>query len=122
MFGVRLPAKRFTLLLLVEEEEDYVADFVATCTWPAAVPGNVQQTRSIPGSLRLCSRSLFFDPDDVRIPIVRCVLANGELHGNTPTKSHQPLKLTAGYPSCLYNSLKASARAVFPWQQPKSSR
>ncbi|KAL3135309.1 hypothetical protein ABBQ32_007505 [Trebouxia sp. C0010 RCD-2024] len=70
MFGVRLPAKRFTLLLL-EEEEDYVADFLASCTWPTAVPGNVQQARSIPGSLRLCSRSLFFDPDDVRIPIVR---------------------------------------------------
>lgn len=70
MFGVRLPAKRFTLLLL-EEEEDYVADFVASCTWPTAVSGNVQQAKSIPGSLRLCSRSLFFDPDDVRLPIVR---------------------------------------------------
>lgn len=86
MFGVRLPAKRFTLLLL-EEEEDYVADFVASCTWPTAVPGNVQQARSIPGSLRLCSRSLFFDPDDVRIPIIRWMLAVGSLHVDTPPKS-----------------------------------
>ena len=72
MFGLRLPAKRFTLLLL-EEDEDYVADFVASCVWPAAVPGNVQQVRNMPGSLRLCSKSLFYEPDDVRVPIVRSV-------------------------------------------------
>ena len=81
MFGVRLPAKRFTLLLL-EEEEDYVADFVASCNWPAAVPGNVQRVTSIPGSLRLCSKSLFFDPDDVRIPIARQVTLAGLWYGH----------------------------------------
>jgi len=70
MFGMRSQAKRFTLLLL-EEEEDYVADFVATCVWPSAVPGNAQQVKSMPGSLRLCSKSLFFEPDDVRVPIIR---------------------------------------------------
>ena len=73
MFGLRLPAKRFTLLLL-EEEEDYVADFVASCAWPTAVQGNLQKVKSMPGSLRLCSKSLFFDPYDVRVPIVRCVV------------------------------------------------
>lgn len=70
MFGLRLPAKRFTLLLL-EEEEDYVADYVAACKWPASVQGNSQQAASVAGSLRLCSKSLFFEPDDVRVPIVR---------------------------------------------------
>ena len=70
MFGLRSPANRFTLLLL-EEEEDYVADFVATCVWPAAVQGNLQKAKNIPGSLRLCSKSLFFEPDDVRVPIAR---------------------------------------------------
>jgi hypothetical protein len=71
MFGVRKHAKRFTLLLL-EEGEDYVADWVATCSWPATVPGNWQGLAELPGRLRLCSKSLFFDPDDVRVPIVRC--------------------------------------------------
>lgn len=70
MFGLRSSAKRFTLLLL-EEEEDYVADFVANCAWPSAVHGNMQQAKTLPGSLRLCSKSLFFEPDDVRVPIVR---------------------------------------------------
>ncbi len=71
MFGLRSSAKRFTLLLL-EEEEEYVADFVASCTWPTAVQGNVQQVKCMPGSLRLCSKSVFFEPDDVRVPIIRC--------------------------------------------------
>ncbi|DBA77988.1 hypothetical protein WJX77_012160 [Trebouxia sp. C0004] len=70
MFGLRSSAKRFTLLLL-EEEEEYVADFVASCAWPTAVQGNVQQVKCMPGSLRLCSKSVFFEPDDVRVPIVR---------------------------------------------------
>ena len=70
MFGLRAQTKRFTLLLL-EEEEDYVADFVATCNWPASIPGVTQQATSLPGSLRLCSKSVFFEPDDVRIPIAR---------------------------------------------------
>ena len=71
MFGLRSSAKRFTLLLL-EEEEEYVADFVASCTWPTAVQGNVQQVKCMPGSLRLCSKSVLFEPDDVRVPIIRC--------------------------------------------------
>lgn len=33
--GGRKPAKRFSLLLL-EEEEDYVQDWVGTCRWAAA--------------------------------------------------------------------------------------
>lgn len=64
-------AKRFSLLLL-EDEEDYVGDWVATCAWPDAVPGNWQGAPRLPGRLRLATRSLFFDPDDVRVPIVRC--------------------------------------------------
>ena len=70
MFGLRKPARRFTLLLL-EEGEDYVADWVATCKWPKAVTGNWQGLEQLPGKLRLCSKSLCFEPDDVRVPIVR---------------------------------------------------
>jgi factor associated with neutral sphingomyelinase activation len=74
MFAARRKAaKRFNLLLL-EEEEYYVADWVATCKWPARVAGNWQGAPSLPGRLRLCTKSLFFDPDDVRVPIVRCEL------------------------------------------------
>lgn len=70
MFTRRKAAKRFNLLLL-EEEEYYVADWVASCKWPSSVAGNWQGAESLPGRLRLCTKSLFFDPDDVRVPIVR---------------------------------------------------
>lgn len=72
MFSRRKAAKRFSLLLL-EEEESYVADWVATCKWPSNISGNWQGAAALPGRLRLCTKSLFFDPDDVRVPIVRWV-------------------------------------------------
>lgn len=71
-------AKRFNLLLL-EEEEDYVADWVASCKWPSVVEGNWQGLASLPGRLRLCTKSMFFDPDDMRVPIVRWVLSCTDL-------------------------------------------
>jgi factor associated with neutral sphingomyelinase activation len=70
MFARRKAAKRFSLLLL-EDEEAYIADWVASCKWPAAVEGNWQGLARLPGRLRLCTRSLFFEPDDVRVPIAR---------------------------------------------------
>ena len=68
--GPRKALKRFSLLLL-EEGEDYVDDWVAAVVWPAAVSGNWQGVPKVPGRLRLCSKSIFFEPDDVRIPIAR---------------------------------------------------
>lgn len=64
------PNLRFSLLLL-EENEYYIRDFVATCCWPQNVGGNVLGLQEVSGQLRLCSRSIFFDADDVRVPIVR---------------------------------------------------
>lgn len=52
-------------------QEDYVDDWVATCKWPASVSGNWQQVPQLPGRIRLCTKSIFFEPDDVRVPIVR---------------------------------------------------
>ena len=74
MFGLRKPTKRFSLVLL-EEGEDYVADWVAECKWPVAVSGNWQSLQELRGTLRLCSKSIFFESEDVRIPIVRCDIA-----------------------------------------------
>ncbi|PRW57088.1 beach domain-containing [Chlorella sorokiniana] len=62
--------RRFSLLLL-EEGELYVEDFVATARWPQGLAGNWQRLPKLPGQLRVCTRSLFFEPDDVRVPIVR---------------------------------------------------
>ena len=73
MFGGRKAPKRFSLLLL-EEGEDYVDDWVASVAWPPAVSGNWQSLPKLPGRLRLCSKSIFFEPDDVRIPIIRYAL------------------------------------------------
>ncbi|GAX76319.1 hypothetical protein CEUSTIGMA_g3765.t1 [Chlamydomonas eustigma] len=70
MFRRQRNAKRFTLLLL-EEEEDYLQDWVGECTWPTSIPGNWQGLPRLQGRIRIASRSLFFEPDDVRIPIVR---------------------------------------------------
>jgi factor associated with neutral sphingomyelinase activation len=61
---------RFNLLLL-DEGEFYVKDFVASCAWPTDVKGNWQQLPRLQGQLRVCTKSLFFEPDDVRVPIVR---------------------------------------------------
>lgn len=72
MFARRKGAKRFSLLLL-EDEEDYVADWVASAVWPDGVEGNWSGAQQLPGRLRLATRSLFFEPDDVRVPIVRWV-------------------------------------------------
>jgi factor associated with neutral sphingomyelinase activation len=70
MFAGRKAAKRFSLLLL-EDEEVYVDDWVAACMWPAAVEGNWSGAERLQGRLRLATKSLFFDPDDTRVPIVR---------------------------------------------------
>ena len=70
MFATRRPTGRFSLLLL-DENEFYVRDFVATCIWPSDVGGIWNKTSSLSGQLRLCTKSIFFEPDDVRIPIVR---------------------------------------------------
>ncbi|RMZ56596.1 hypothetical protein APUTEX25_004760 [Auxenochlorella protothecoides] len=60
---------RFSLLLL-QEGEEYVHEFVAECAWPPQIPGNWQGRPVLAGHLRLATRSMFFDPDDLRVPIV----------------------------------------------------
>ena len=61
---------RFSLLLL-EEGEDYVGNWVATSQWPSTATSLYQPGARISGTLRLCTKSLFFDPEDVRLPIIR---------------------------------------------------
>lgn len=39
--------------------------------WPSAIEGNWSSAERLPGRLRLASKSLFFEPDDVRVPIAR---------------------------------------------------
>lgn len=55
---------------------------VATCQWPAQVTGNWQKAEQLAGRLRLCSKSLFFDADDARAPIIRCALPPGGREGH----------------------------------------
>ncbi|GLI70367.1 hypothetical protein VaNZ11_015146 [Volvox africanus] len=72
MYGARAARVRRFSLLLLEEEEEYVQDWVVTAAWPVdRVAGNWQRAPLVGGRVRLCTRSLFFEPDDVRIPIVR---------------------------------------------------
>jgi hypothetical protein len=77
-------AQRFTLLLL-EEGEDYVADFNAyifaqgILSDIAKGPITIDETsyespgtnQGIHGKLRLCTKSVFFDAEDIGVPILR---------------------------------------------------
>ena len=77
-------AQRFTLLLL-EEGEDYVADFNAYIFAPGILsditkgPITIDETsykspgtnKGVHGKLRLCTKSVFFDAEDVSVPILR---------------------------------------------------
>lgn len=74
--GATQAARRFSLLLL-DEGERYAGDWVATARWPPGVAGNWQRAPRLPGQLRLATKSLFFEPDDARVPIVRRVLWDG---------------------------------------------
>jgi hypothetical protein len=65
-------ARRFSLLLL-DDDETYVGDWAADCAWPANIPGNWANAPRLPGRLRLATGALFFEPDDARVPIARCV-------------------------------------------------
>eukprot|EP00249_Psilotum_nudum_P019928 c27478_g1_i2 orf=286-966(+) len=67
-------SKRFSYLLL-EEGECYIQDWMATCR-PGLVASSQKkqahpwQQRKLKGRLRLCSKSIFFEPDNIKTPIV----------------------------------------------------
>ena len=71
---------RFSLLLL-EDEEFYITECVTECRVPS---GFIERKGELAlGQLRLCTKSVFFEPDDVRIPIVRIPYRHVEaLEGN----------------------------------------
>lgn len=65
--------QRFSLLLL-DEGESYVQDWLSFCTPPAGkldTPGGSR----LRGRLRLCSSSLFFDADEHSFPVLRFPLS-----------------------------------------------
>ncbi|KAK9801335.1 hypothetical protein WJX73_005585 [Symbiochloris irregularis] len=75
MLAIKKGSQRFTLLLL-EENESYLANWMAHCTWPLKGESTFQADDRIAGTLRLGSKSLFFEPDDVRLPIARLPFAH----------------------------------------------
>lgn len=72
MLLTRHPARRFSLLLL-DEGEDYVGGWGAAAAWPVSVAGNWSGAARVAGRLRLASKCLFFEADDARVPIIRCL-------------------------------------------------
>lgn len=110
MLSSKKSSQRFTLLLL-EENESYVGNWVAQCHWPLSSESTFQKANKLAGTLRLCSKSLFFEPDDVRLPIARYVgvrpLLLDMLHSvNSPLKSSSlPSPLQSATKSLLRNSL-----------------
>jgi len=59
---------RFSLLLL-EEDEFYITECVVECKGP--LDGGPSANGVLPGQLRICTKSVFFESDDVKVPIVR---------------------------------------------------
>lgn len=59
--------QRFTLLLL-DEGEDYILDYNAFCE-SSMLPAKPKP--GVRGKLRLCSKSVFFEPEDISIPLLR---------------------------------------------------
>ena len=59
----RKPRQRFSLLLL-DDGDHYITDWVATCAFH---DGSRQQLRG--GRLRLCFKTLFFEPKEMQWPI-----------------------------------------------------
>ena len=112
IYGRNRPAGRFNLLLL-SEGEYYIRDFVAECAWPEGVSGNQQGMRQIPGTLRVCTHSLFFDPDDVRVPIVRIQYIDMQsLEGKGPQRiivmAHRWIKMKVNGMDVPYEVVKGS--------------
>ncbi|KAK9825768.1 hypothetical protein WJX74_006071 [Apatococcus lobatus] len=67
MLGTR--TTRFSLLLL-EEGEQYLHDWTASAEWPEGfAKAHAKSTEA--GRLRLCSKSIFFEPDQAKLPITR---------------------------------------------------
>ena len=120
--GATHAVRRFSLLLL-EEGELYVQDFVASCRWPASVVGNWQRLPRLPGTLRLCTKSLFFEPDDVRVPIVRWVRSPVQVARQTAPARGCPLQLVLLPPSLAPAALTLTVcctppHTVFPCRLP----
>ena len=57
--------------------EDYIFDWVGFCLPPAGKL-DASAGASVRGRLRLCSMSLFFDPDEQRLPILKFPFAHCE--------------------------------------------
>ncbi|XP_024520106.1 protein FAN isoform X1 [Selaginella moellendorffii] len=71
--GSARAARRFSYLLL-QDGEHYIQDWIATCKPPSAprlrLHSSSWQQNWIKGRLRLCSKSIFFEPDAASIPIL----------------------------------------------------
>lgn len=65
--------KRFSYLLL-EEGEFYIQDWMAVCRsgLVGIIDSELQTShhRRLKGRLRLCSKSIFFEPDNLSLPII----------------------------------------------------
>eukprot|EP00890_Picochlorum_soloecismus_P003391 jgi/Picsp_1/4052/NSC_01563-R1_beach domain-containing protein len=97
---------RFSLLLL-EEDEFYITECVVECKVPKEVPlgGGPSTNAMLPGQLRVCTKSVFFESDDIRVPIVRIpYLYVEELEGF----NGDSMRLTA----TRWSTMKPNARDV----------
>ncbi|KAH9320915.1 hypothetical protein KI387_015554, partial [Taxus chinensis] len=73
--SVNRSMKRFSYLLL-DEGEFYVQDWIATCRQGSMdnsqnIETSPWQLHQMKGRLRLCSKSIFFEPDGLSVPIIR---------------------------------------------------
>lgn len=70
MLSTKKSSQRFSLLLL-DEGEYYFEDFSAFYYPPGLSDDEQAFKRRIKGRLKLCSASLMFDPEDIKLPILK---------------------------------------------------
>ena len=74
----------------VASGEDYICDWVGFCVPPPGKLEGVARGASLRGRVRLCSASLLFDPDELRLPVLRFPLAKAEALEREPAGPGAP--------------------------------
>lgn len=93
------PVSRFTLLD-IEDGEEYLEDFAAFY-YPTDVSDSVSARTKRKGRLRLCTRSVVFEPNEPNFPLLRLPLKDTEMVARLSLPPTSPL---AAIEMCVISS------------------
>ncbi|GAM22164.1 hypothetical protein SAMD00019534_053390, partial [Acytostelium subglobosum LB1] len=99
MFTVNKPKFRFNLILM--DEGEYYFDDYSAVYYPSADTDEESWAKRIKGRILVCSHSIFFEPDDIKFPIMKFPfkeMVNIDQLGSNPNNLYQkrhPLSILA---------------------------